>query len=257
MESLQFTCNRSLIEVIVLVAWLCLTLGNPADQSTRLLCPYDSPGKNTGVDCHSLLQRIFPSQRSNPGLLHCRQILYHLSYREGLQKPNSEWNNLSLQERSFPHLHSRLQMQDISYTSTVHILPILLPRLSTIRKPPFKERNFPSSDFQNIQLVRCHLAFDQILSCFVLLLSVNHYNGSSVKQRNVLVIDFYPILTKSGTELGKRRHRRFAPFIFSLCKPCTFLLPSEDLLPKMVLKDPAHQQKSKIVSEITQFLQNS
>ena len=48
----------------------------------RLLCPWDSPGKNTGVDCHSLLQKIFPTSGLNLGLLHCRQILYHLSYRE-------------------------------------------------------------------------------------------------------------------------------------------------------------------------------
>ena len=51
---------------------------------TRLLCPWNSPGKNTGVDCHSLLQRIFPTRGSNPGLLHCRQILSGLSYREVL-----------------------------------------------------------------------------------------------------------------------------------------------------------------------------
>ena len=38
----------------------------------------DSPGKNTGVGCHALLQGIFPIQGSNPGLLHCRQILYQL-----------------------------------------------------------------------------------------------------------------------------------------------------------------------------------
>ena len=37
----------------------------------------DSPGKNTGVGCHAVLLEIFPTQRSNPGLLHCRQILYH------------------------------------------------------------------------------------------------------------------------------------------------------------------------------------
>ena len=37
--------------------------------------------KNTGVGCHSLLQGIFPTQGSSPGLLHCRQILYHLSYQ--------------------------------------------------------------------------------------------------------------------------------------------------------------------------------
>ena len=51
-------------------------------QPARLLCPCDSPGKNTGVGCHSLLQGIFPTQGWNPGLLHCRQILYHPSYRE-------------------------------------------------------------------------------------------------------------------------------------------------------------------------------
>ena len=42
----------------------------------------DSPGKNTGVGCHALLQGIFLSQRSNPGLSHCRQILYYLSHQE-------------------------------------------------------------------------------------------------------------------------------------------------------------------------------
>ena len=36
--------------------------------------------KNTGVGCHFLLQGIFPTQGSNPGLPHCRQILYHLSH---------------------------------------------------------------------------------------------------------------------------------------------------------------------------------
>ena len=48
---------------------------------TSLLCPWDFPGKNTGVGCHSLLQGIFPTQGSNPGLLYCRQILYHLSHQ--------------------------------------------------------------------------------------------------------------------------------------------------------------------------------
>ena len=64
-------------EVEVLVAWLCLTLCDPTDHSpTRLLCPWDFPGKNTGVGGHSLLQGIFLSQGSNPHLLHSRQILY-------------------------------------------------------------------------------------------------------------------------------------------------------------------------------------
>ena len=44
---------------------------------TRFLCPWDSPGKNTGVSCHALLQGIFPTQGLNPG----RGILYYLCHQ--------------------------------------------------------------------------------------------------------------------------------------------------------------------------------
>ena len=43
--------------------------------------PWDSLGQNTGVGSHSLLQGIFPTQGSNPGLPHCRRILYQLSHK--------------------------------------------------------------------------------------------------------------------------------------------------------------------------------
>ena len=45
----------------------------------RLYSPWNSPGQNTGVGNLSLLQGIFPTQVSNPGLQYCRQILYQLS----------------------------------------------------------------------------------------------------------------------------------------------------------------------------------
>ena len=49
---------------------LCLTLCDPMDcSSSRLLCPWDSPGRNAGVGRHALLQGIFPTQQSNPHLL--------------------------------------------------------------------------------------------------------------------------------------------------------------------------------------------
>ena len=51
---------------------------------TRLLCPWDSPGKNSGVGCHALLQGIILTQRSNQCLLHCRWILYHWATGEAL-----------------------------------------------------------------------------------------------------------------------------------------------------------------------------
>ena len=47
----------------------------------RLYSPWNSPGQNTGVGSCSLLQGIFPTQGWNPGLLHCRQILYQLRYQ--------------------------------------------------------------------------------------------------------------------------------------------------------------------------------
>ena len=53
---------------------------------TKLLQPWDFPGKSTGVGCHFLLQGIFPTQESNPGPLHCRQILYRLSYSSATAK---------------------------------------------------------------------------------------------------------------------------------------------------------------------------
>ena len=52
---------------------------------TRLLRPWDFLGKSTGVGCHFLLQGIFPTQGSNPGLPHCRQTLYRLCHQDGLK----------------------------------------------------------------------------------------------------------------------------------------------------------------------------
>ena len=67
------------------------SLGVHGLQPTRFLRPWDSPGKNTGMGSHSLLQGIFLIQESNPGLLHCSQyILYclnaeiHVSFHFGL-----------------------------------------------------------------------------------------------------------------------------------------------------------------------------
>ena len=46
-----------------------------------LYSPWNSPVQNTGVGSLSLLQGFFPTQGSNPGLLHCRQILYQLNHK--------------------------------------------------------------------------------------------------------------------------------------------------------------------------------
>ena len=54
-------------------------LWDPMDS--RLLHPWNRPGQNSGVGSHSLLQGIFPTQGLNPGLPHCRWILYCLSHQ--------------------------------------------------------------------------------------------------------------------------------------------------------------------------------
>ena len=84
-ESLCFsleTITTLLISYLLcLVAQSCLILCDPMDCSPPGSSVHgDSPGKNTGVDCHALLQGIFPTQGLNPGLPHCRWILYHLSH---------------------------------------------------------------------------------------------------------------------------------------------------------------------------------
>ena len=74
----EFRINRYILKKVkVLVTQLCPTL---CDSMDCIACEaplsWDSSGKNNEVGCHSLFQRFFPTQGSNQGLLHCRQILY-------------------------------------------------------------------------------------------------------------------------------------------------------------------------------------
>ena len=69
-----FMTSKPYRRVLCLVTQPHPTLWPYGLQPARLLCPWDSPGKNTGVGCHALLL-------PNPGLLHCRGILYCLSHQ--------------------------------------------------------------------------------------------------------------------------------------------------------------------------------
>ena len=123
----------------------CPTLCDPTDCSTPGSSVHgDSPGKNTGVGCHAPLQCIFPTHKLNRSLLHCRQILYQLSYqrssstlsitytskvknvkkrKEGtlkwkpiIQQPNTsllQYHNVNSLSSSFCHLKPKL-----SYSNT-------------------------------------------------------------------------------------------------------------------------------------------
>ena len=69
------TLSVSPVSYLCLVVHLCLTLCNPVDYSPPGFSVHgDSPGKNTGVGCHAILQGICPTQGSNPDFLHCRPV---------------------------------------------------------------------------------------------------------------------------------------------------------------------------------------
>ena len=102
----------------------------------RLLSLWDSLGKNTEMGCHALVQGIFPSQGSNPGLLHCRQILYSLNHLRTFVK--ILWTNIFtllltkdlyilkifLVFYLLSFLCSRISIQDITSLSTLVLLKV-------------------------------------------------------------------------------------------------------------------------------------
>ena len=79
---------------VISQAQLCPTLGDPMDSSLPgSSVHWDSPGKNTGVGSHFLPQGIFLTQEQNMGLMHCRQILYQLSYQGRPQRLSTRTQN--------------------------------------------------------------------------------------------------------------------------------------------------------------------
>ena len=108
--------------VCVWVTLSCLTICNPIYCSLfRLFCPWDFPGNNTGMCCHSLLQVILPTQVLDPCLPHCRKVLCHLSlqgspnevvwecmFTEKLGKGNNMAVCMQFLKPSFYHLCSCL-----------------------------------------------------------------------------------------------------------------------------------------------------
>ena len=76
-----------------LVAKSCPTLGTP--WTVRLLCPWDSSGKNIGVGCRFLLQGIFLTQKSNPGLLSAGRFFIDWVTREVLLQDWLVWSPCS------------------------------------------------------------------------------------------------------------------------------------------------------------------
>ena len=85
--------------------------------SHGLYSPWNYPGQNTGVGSLSLLQGIFPTQESNPGLPHCRRILYQLSH-----KGSPKWGTIMI--KSNP-IHTRWVTHRLENNNTKEVLALL------------------------------------------------------------------------------------------------------------------------------------
>ena len=122
-------------KVEVNVTQSCLTLCDPMDYTLHGIL-----GQNTGVGSRSLLQRIFPTQGSNPGLPHCRWILYQLSYK-GNQK--SWWKLVKYSNKTrtseAPGSDSRLRGQSLGRKAA------LAPQGLSHQEVKRWTRGFPSS----------------------------------------------------------------------------------------------------------------
>ena len=119
----------------------------------------DSPGKNTVVGCHALLQGIFPTQGSNLGLLHCRRILYHLSHQ------GSPW---ILEWVAMPFLRGSSQPRNwtgvsciaggffASWATRKEPTPVFLPRESPWREDPDGLQSIPRGCWEILTTTLMH-----------------------------------------------------------------------------------------------------
>ena len=116
----------------------------------RLLCPWDSPGKNTGVGCHFLLQGIFWTQGSNPCFLHLQAGFFTT---EPLGKPHTVY-------------------QDSFLLNVLHWIPAVYGSLSL--NVSVWSTHFLSSDTNFISCLflvsTLHLNYTQLLSCLLALI---------------------------------------------------------------------------------------
>ena len=128
-ENLQLGCL--LFSVLLCCAQSCPTLCNPLDCNPPGCSVHgDSPGKTTGVGCHTLLQGIFLTQGTNPVLPNCRQILYQLSHQAQFllffcYNYPVMWKNANIYIHTHTHTHTPLSKKNLSFSTVrCHLTPV-------------------------------------------------------------------------------------------------------------------------------------
>ena len=129
-------------------------------------CPWNSPGKNTGVDCHALLQGISLIQGSNPGLLHCRQSLLP-------EPPRSPF--LVAQMMSSILVSNSMRPKKKKWKKTIKVIWISVIRilLKAIPIALYTEWSFLWSLFQNNDAVSEYLFYFYFMGTGHLVMSLN------------------------------------------------------------------------------------
>ena len=189
----------------MLVPQSCLTpcdlIYSPLGSSVHLL--WDSPGKNTRGDRHSLLQGIFPTQGSNPGLLNCRLILYHLSHQEifGKSESHSVVSD-SLQHHATPWTIQSMEFSRPEYCSGFPSPgdipnPGIEPRSPTLQvdslpaEPQGKPKNTGMGSLSLLQQVFLTQESNQgLLHCRRILYQLSN-QGSHLQENEHLVLSSY------------------------------------------------------------------
>ena len=96
-------------------------------QSHGLYSPWNSPGQNAGVGSLSLLQGIFPTQESNPGLPHCRWILYQLNHKDSEREKVKSLSHVRLYVTPWTVAHQAPRSMGFSRQEYWSGLPFLSP----------------------------------------------------------------------------------------------------------------------------------
>ena len=126
--------DTSLTFTSVLVAQLCLTFCNAWTLTHQAPLSMEFSSKNTGVNSHSFLQGILPTQGSNPCLLHCRQILTVRATREASAFTRLACNSLPNRQISFKRKGFLTQNALWSHKSVLfRTKPVLLADICVLR----------------------------------------------------------------------------------------------------------------------------
>ena len=146
-------------------------------QPTRLFCPWNFAGKNTGVGCYSILQGFFPSQGFNLGLLHCRQTLYYLSHQW--------WSLLCVYFREiFSYCKEKCSRMFIAVLLTCKIFHLFFTLNQYLYKQPLIFNQTFSSSFCQ-ELLAKNLSPENVTHCcnelvFLSVICWEHWNHTEV-----------------------------------------------------------------------------